>query len=137
MSENNRNGGAPMPPPPVKSNDEDAAGEIFVTDGVKPAGVGTANQMDTSGDKPVAVQLGDQAPDSSVVVKPAKSGIMVTAILKGFYGGLRRNVGDKFMIKTVGSWGTWMECNDKKVQSELMLSHKNKMKKIREKSFKA
>lgn len=112
MSENNRQGGSMPMPPEVKSS----------------------NQVSTD-DKEVEVQIGAAEPHSTVEVKEEpkkKSVIKVKALRKGFYGNLRRKLGDKFAIKGKSDWGTWMECEDKGLQKELVAEHKKKMKKIRE-----
>lgn len=91
-----------------------------------------ANEVPNDDEQPVQVQTGAAPADSTVATKERKSGVMVTASRKGFIGGLRRDIGDKFLISGKKAWGTWMECEDKALQKELVAKNKERIKGIRE-----
>ena len=112
-NQNNRKGGN-MPKPP-------AANEVKVPD----------VSAEKEPEAPKQVETGAAPADSTVATKERKSGIMVMAKFKGFYGGLRRNVGDKFLISGKKAWGSWMECEDKALQKELVAKNKERIKEIR------
>lgn len=111
MNENNRSGGS-MPKPPA------------------------ANETVTQGapleEKVTTIDTGAKPPDSTIKVKPQKSGIPVTALRKGQFGSLRKVVGDKFLIPGKKAWGTWMKCDDKDLQEALVKERNEKIKILRQ-----
>lgn len=116
-NENNRSGGN-MPKPP-------AANEVKIPDA-------PGDPDSDPSDKPPIVDTGAPPADSTVAAKERTSGIRVKAMRKGFIGGLRRNVGDKFLISGEKAWGSWMECEDKNLQERLVKREKERIKKIRQ-----
>jgi hypothetical protein len=124
MSGNRKNSKTnPMPSPPQVDN------EVPVGDSDTPSpidNIGPSTVLD-----PV-VKVGAKDPDSTVPVKKDINGFWVTATRKGFYNNLRKAPGDRFLISSKKKWGTWMKCDDPKIQFELELEHKKRIDKIRE-----
>ncbi len=108
MFKNNNRSGGSMPKPPA------------------------ANEVPKTDEPSVKIDTGAAPAHSSVTAKEQKTGIMVKALRKGFIGGLRRNVDEMFLIPGKSSWGSWMECEDKELQKELVKNNATRIKGIRE-----
>lgn len=84
------------------------------------------NTVVTPDDKP-SIITADETDNSKVNIPLApKSGIEVIATRKGFYGQMRKKVGDKFTVKKVEWLGEWMKCVDPALERERVKFLKNK-----------
>lgn len=66
----------------------------------------------------------EQAPAPKAPPRP--SGIQVVARRKGFYNQDRKKEGDKFLIKKVSDFGSWMRCVDPSAEQECQKYLKSK-----------
>lgn len=70
-------------------------------------------------EEPSLVSIEPKAPDSEVAVEaPVKSGIEVVALRAGFHRGSRRDVGERFLVKSMDRVGDWMKCVDVKAEKQ-------------------
>lgn len=68
----------------------------------------------------------DEDINNNIDVPIPKEGIKVTATMKGFYGQMRKKVGDEFNVKCFEDLGTWTKCKDKELEKKRKEFFKNK-----------